>query len=110
MDVIWDDLAELMNEYCKFYGQTATDKYGKLTYTATANSVRGKLVWDTLFRRETDEKRVNPSGKFITYGIPSTAIGIMDKMQLPNGTFVTITNVAIVSDENGPHHNVVMFG
>lgn len=110
MDVIWDDLSELMNDVCKFYGKASTDKYGKLTYSGTANSVRGRLVWDTLMRRETDEKRVNPSGRFVTVGVPRTAIGIMDKMQLPNGTFVTITNVAIVSDENGPHHCVVMFG
>jgi hypothetical protein len=109
MDVIWDDLAELMNDVCTFYAKSTQDKYGKLTY-ASARTVRGRLIYDTSMMRETDQRKVNPSGKFITVGVPTTAITSLDKMALPDGTVVTITMASIVNDENGEHHQVVQFG
>ncbi len=109
MDVIWDDLAELMNDVCTFYDTSSQDKYAKLTYTS-GRSVRGRLVYDTSMQRETDQRKVNPSGKFITVGVPPNVITPLEKMGLPDGVIVTITMASVVNDENGPHHQVVMFG
>lgn len=109
MDVIWDDLSELMNDVCTFYDTSSQDKYGKLTYSS-GRTVTGRLIYDTKMMRETDQRKVNPSGKFITRGVPSNEITALEKMGLPDGTIVTITMASVVNDENGPHHQVVTFG
>lgn len=109
MDVIWDDLSGLMNDVCTFYDKSSQDKYGKLTY-GTGRTVTGRLIYDTSMMRETDQRKVNPSGKFITVGVPANDINALEKMALPDGTIVTITMASVVNDENGPHHQVVTFG
>jgi len=108
MDAIYNKVAEFMNDTVTFYAKSTVDKYNKTTFSNTALSVVGRLIYDTLKSRDVQGTEVVDVGRFITKG-PQTSITVNHKMVIGADTF-TINSIDNIKDENGDHHTVIRFG
>ena len=108
MDAIYNKVAEFMTDTVSFYAKSTVDKYNKTTFSNTALSVVGRLIYDTLKSRDVQGTEVVDVGRFITKG-PQTSITVNHKMVIGADTF-TINSIDNIKDENGDHHTVIRFG
>lgn len=112
-DPIFSQVAEFMTDTVAFNAQLAgsagKDKYNKRTFD-TARSVSGRLIFETVLRKDAEGRDQVETGRFITAGPPTTPITLADKMTLPSGKVAIVQSVDPINDENGPHHTVVRFG
>lgn len=107
-DAIYSKVAEFMTDSVNFYAKSSVDKYNKTTFSGTATTVTGRLIYDTAKSKDVQGTEVVDIGRFITYG-PASTITVNHKMVYGSDTF-TINNVDNIADENGAHHTVVRFG
>lgn len=108
MDAIYNKVAEFMTDTVSFYAKSSVDKYNKTTFSGSATSVAGRLIYDTVKSRDVQGTEVVDIGRFITQG-PQTSITVNHKMVIGADTF-TINGVDNIADENGAHHTVIRFG
>ena len=117
-DPIFNEVAEFMTDTVAFNAQLAgtagRDKYNKRTFgtagSEIARSVSGRLIFETVLRKDAEGRDQVETGRFITLGPPTPEITLADKMTLATGKVVIIQSVDPISDENGAHHTVVRFG
>jgi hypothetical protein len=117
-DPIFNKVAEFMTDTVAFNAQLAgtagRDKYNKRTFatagTALVRSVSGRLIFDTVLRKDSEGREQVEVGRFITLGPPNPELSLADRMTLPGGKVAIIQAVDPISDENGSHHTVVRFG
>ena len=107
-DAIYSKVAEFMTDSVNFYPKSSVDKYNKPTFSGTATTVTGRLIYDTTKSKDIQGTEVVDIGRFITYG-PATSITVNHKMVVGADTF-TINAVDNIADENGAHHTVIRFG
>lgn len=118
-DPIFNKVAEFMTDTVVFSAQLAgtagRDKYNKRTFAGTAAStalrrtVSGRLIFDTILRKDAEGREIVEIGRFITLGPPTPEIMLSDQMVFSGRTAI-IQAVDPISDENGAHHTVVKFG
>lgn len=108
MDAIYTEMAEFMTDSVSFYDKSSLDKYGKATFSASATTVLGRLIYGRDKNRDVQGTEVVDLGRFITYG-PASSITVNHKMVVGADTF-TINSVSNLKDENGAHHTVIRFG
>ena len=107
-DAIYSKVSEFMTDTVSFYAKSSVDKYNKPTFSGTATSVTGRLIYDTTKSKDVQGEEVVDIGRFITNG-PATSITVSHKMVVGADTF-TINAVDNLADENGAHHTVIRFG
>ena len=107
-DAIYNKVAEFMTDTVSFYAKSTVNKYNQTTFSNTATSVTGRLIYDTTKSRDVHGTEVVDIGRFITKG-PQTSITVNHKMVVAADTF-TINGVDNIKDENGDHHTVIRFG
>ncbi len=107
-DAIYNKVAEFMSDTVSFYPKSSVDKYNKPTFSGTATSVTGRLIYDTTKSKDVQGEEVVDIGRFVTKG-PATSITVNHKMVVGADTF-TINAVDNIADENGAHHTVIRFG
>lgn len=105
---IYDKVAEFMTDTVTFYAKASVDKYNKPTFSGTATTVTGRLIYDTTKSKDIQGIEVVDIGRFITRG-PYTALTVNHKMVVGADTF-TINAIDNLKDENGDHHTVIRFG
>lgn len=116
-DPIYNKVAEFMTDSVVFTaplaGTAGKDKYNKRTFatagTALVRTVLGRLVFDTILRKDAQGREIVELGRFITLGPPTPEILLSDRMVFSGRTAI-IQAVDPISDENGAHHTVVKFG
>lgn len=108
MDEIYSKMTEFMTDTVNFYPKSSTDKYGKATFSGTAVTITGRLIYGREKNRDVQGTEVVDLGRFITYG-PATSITVNHKMSVGADIF-TVNSVSGIKDENGAHHTVVRFG
>lgn len=108
MHEIYSAMSDFMTDSVSFYPKSSTDKYGKATFSGTAVTVLGRLIYGREKNRDVQGTEVVDLGRFITYG-PATSITVNHKMVVGADTF-TINSVSGIKDENGAHHTVIRFG
>jgi len=107
-DAIYSKVAEFMTDTVNFYSKSSVDKYNKPTFSGSATTVTGRLIYDTMKSKDIQGVEVVDLGRFITKG-PATSITVSHKMVVGTDTF-TVNAVDNIADENGAHHTVIRFG
>ena len=98
----------MMTQTVSVYAKTSRDAYGKGTFSGTAATFKARVQEDRDVTSGTDMREVMETGTVYAYGTPTVTVD--DKIVLPDATVCKVTQVTIVSDENGPHHTVIRFG
>ena len=105
---IESDFRELFSETVTLFPPTATDVYGKRTFSASGVSACAHLVSDVSLTRDLDGREVTEIGRVYLYGTP--AVTTEYKIRLTDGSEPVIIGVDVPHDQNGPHHTVVRIG
>ena len=87
---------------------TATDKYGERTFGA-AQTVKAYIMERQERVPITGGEDVLARGRAILGAITSPTVTTKDELTLPDGSTPEILAVRSVNDENGLHHEVVIF-
>jgi hypothetical protein len=101
---------EMMPDTITFNATSATDKYGKKTFSGTNISVRCRLVDDTVLVKDSEGQDIVSVGRAYLAGDYST-LTLGHKITLPNGTTPVIVKIDSKNDTSATvHHTVVHFG
>lgn len=100
---------EMMPDTVQFFAETAVNKYGKPTYSATSTSIKGRIIFEQ--RKVTNEfgEDVVTAGRVYLYG-NNQARQLNEKIQLPSGKTPIVVAIENKTDTAGYHHTVVHFG
>lgn len=105
---IESDYRELFSETVTLFPPTATDKYGKRTFSASGVSACAHLVSDISLSRDQDGREVTEVGKVYLYGVFTVTTD--HKIVLADGSSPVIIGVDTPFDPAGAHHTVVRIG
>jgi hypothetical protein len=105
---IESDFRELFSETVTLFPPTATDVYGKRTFSASGVSACAHLVSDVSLTRDLDGREVTEIGRVYLYGTPTVTTDY--RILLGDGSSPVIIGVDVPHDQNGPHHTVVRIG
>lgn len=86
------------------------DRFGKETLTGSSFKVRGRLREGNMITRDRNGQEVTSTMQFTAAGVFGMMID--DRFTMPIGTTPKspqAINVMTIPDENGPHHEKVMF-
>lgn len=101
------DLRKLMQNTITVYRTTAFDSYGGRTYDAgTEYNAYVQYGVERVYNDEGDEEQI-AGGRIFVDGAPRVRID--DQIELPDGTRPRIINVEYWTDEQGDHHEVILF-
>lgn len=100
---------EMMPDTISFYAESSKDKYGKATFSGTATSVRGRVVFEQKLVKNEQGEDVVTGGRVYLYGDYST-LTLGHKITLPNSNSPVIVAVESKKDTAGVHHTIVHFG
>lgn len=98
---------DLMPTTVTVFDKTATDAYGKFTFSGTGTAVRCRLQPSDDVMTTMDNRNVVTKGTIIFYGTPT--ITTDSKIQLPDGTIPLIVSVRVHNDDTGTHHTTVTY-
>lgn len=103
---------EMMPDTVIFNAATATDKYGKKTFTGSGSNIsaQARIMYDVKLIKNDLGQDVVTAGQAYLYGNFST-LTLSHKMTLPNGTSPVILKIDNKNDTSATiHHTVVYFG
>lgn len=100
---------EMMPDTVSFYAESSKDKYAKATFSGTATSVRGRIIFEQNLVKNEQGEDVVTGGRVYLYGDYST-LTLGHKITLPNGNSPIIVSVESKKDTAGVHHTIVHFG
>lgn len=89
------------------FSKTATDAYGKFTFSASGTAVSCRIQPSNNVTTTMDNREVVARGTIIFYGTP--AITTDSKIVLPDGTIPLIVTVQVHNDDTGTHHTTVTY-
>lgn len=89
------------------YPKTATDAYGKMTFSATGVATRCRIQPSDNVVTTMDNRNVVARGTIIFYGTP--AITADSKIVLPDNTVPLILTIQVHNDDTGTHHTTVTY-
>jgi len=98
---------EMMPSTVTVYPKTATDAYGKFTFSATGTAVRCRIQPSDNVMVTVDNRNVFAKGTIIFYGTPT--ITADSKIVLPDNTVPLILTVQVHNDDAGTHHTTVTY-
>lgn len=89
------------------FDKTATDAYGKFTFSGTGTAVKCRIQPSDEVIKTMDNRNVEAKGTIIFYGTPT--ITTDSKILLPDGTIPLIVSVRVHNDDTGTHHTTVTY-
>lgn len=98
---------DLMPSTVTVYAKTATDAYGKFTFSGTGTAVRCRIQPSDNVVTTADNRNVVSRGTIIFYGTPT--ITTDSKIVLPDNTIPLILTVQVHNDDTGTHHTTVTY-
>lgn len=98
---------EMMPSTVTIFPKTATDAYGKFSFSGTGTAVRCRIQPSDNVVTTADNRNVVTRGTIIFYGTPT--ITTDSKIQLPDGTIPLIVTVQVHNDDTGTHHTTVTY-
>jgi hypothetical protein len=101
------EFLDLMPTTVTIFAKTATDAYGKFTFSPTGTAVRCRLQPSNDVVTTMDNREIVTRGTIIFYGTPT--ITNDSKIQLPDGTVPLIVSVMVRNDDTGAHHTTVTY-
>lgn len=101
------DFLEMMPSTVTIFPKTATDAYGKFSFSATGTAVRCRIQPSTSVVKTMDNREVVARGTIIFYGTPT--ITTDSRIVLPDNTSPLILTVQVHNDDTGSHHTTVTY-
>lgn len=98
---------DMMPSTVTVYPKTATDAYGKMTFSATGVATRCRIQPSDNVVTTMDNRNVVARGTIIFYGTP--AITADSKIVLPDNTVPLILTIQVHNDDTGTHHTTVTY-
>lgn len=89
------------------FAKTATDAYGKMTFSATGTATRCRIQPSDNVVTTMDNRSVVARGTIIFYGTPT--ITADSKIVLPDNTVPLILTIQVHNDDTGTHHTTVTY-
>jgi len=98
---------DLMPSTVTIFAKTATDAYGKLSFSASGTAVKCRIQPSDDVVKTMDNRTVVSRGTIIFFGTPT--ITTDSKILLPDNTIPLILTVQVHNDDTGTHHTTVTY-
>ncbi len=100
--------ASMMPSSVVITAPSATDAYGKRTWSASSTTVKCRIQRSRRLIVSQDGKEVPEEGRVYCYG--TATVTVNDRLTLPDGTTPPILSVETRNDETGAYVTVISFG